>query len=109
MRYIPIIATLFVLTACSTRSPDAIRAVGAHDTPTVTYYDRNKDGVADLELHQPGYCDDCEWALVDTDFSGRYDKRVRWSFGLIKEVVDMPVARHVPLTSGQPELSGWED
>ena len=71
MRFIPVIAALFMQAACASGSFDNLR--DAQASSAVTYYDRNNDGVADLELHEPGHCDDCDWALADTDFNGRYD------------------------------------
>ena len=78
------------------------------DASIVTYYDRNNDGVADLEFHDSGCCDR-DWALVDADFNGRYEKRVQWSYALVTTAVDIPVSRNVVLTPGQPPLSGWAD
>ena len=111
MRDIPVLAVLLMLAACApSGSADNVRTAKEPSAlPTVSYYDRNNDGVADLELHEPGYCDDCDWALVDTDFNGRYEKRVRWSFGLAKEAVDLPVPGNVRLIVGQPPLSGYAD
>lgn len=55
-----ILTTALALGACSRQS-------------VVTYYDRNHDGVVDLELHDdPGYAH-AQWGLIDTDFDGRYD------------------------------------
>jgi len=73
-----------------------------------TYYDRNQDGLVDLEFHDPGCCDR-DWALVDTDFDGRYDKRAQWSYALVKDVIDLPVPRNVVVTTGRPPLSGWQN
>ena len=110
MRYISIAALLILLVACSTGGHNTLHdAETFNEIGAVTYYDRNNDGVTDLELHQPHHCDDCNWALVDADFNGRYEKRVRWSFGVVKEAVDLPVPRDVLLTTGKPLLSGWED
>ena len=39
----------------------------------VKYYDRNHDGVVDLEFHDIPGAMDAAWALVDTKFRGRYD------------------------------------
>src|SRR5690606_14241301 len=109
MREILVLATLLVLTACAPSSDNVRASEVPGRLAAVVYYDRNNDGVTDLELHQPGYCDDCDWALVDVDFNGRYDKRVRWSFGLIKEAVDLPVPVGANPVVGQPARSGWKD
>ena len=43
----------------------------------VTYYSRNHDGTVDYELHTLGRgMADGDWALIDTQFSGRYDLRI---------------------------------
>ena len=108
MRFIMALALLVPLAACahrrdSERAPEVPEAI-----PAITYYDRNLDGVADLELHQPPYCDDCDWALVDIDFDGRYEKRVHWSFSIIKKDVDQAVPNNVGLVPGLPSHRGWE-
>jgi hypothetical protein len=109
MRIITTLILMLIVSACSTGSGDKARTSEVPEAIfTVTYYDRNLDGVADLELHEPAYCDDCDWALVDTNFDGRYDKRVRWSFGIVKEVVDLPVPNNVDLVLGIPQRRGWE-
>ncbi|WP_157499030.1 hypothetical protein [Lysobacter sp. Root604] len=74
----------------------------------VAYYDRNNDGVADFELHLRG-CDDCDWALVDKDFNGRYEMHARWGFSLIRKSVDIPVPLAVELRTGQSPPYGWMD
>jgi hypothetical protein len=109
MRKITAVVVLAALSGCATQRPEAARLGAVSSEPDVaTYYDRNQDGVADLEFHDPGCCDR-DWALVDTDFNGRYDKRVQWSYALVKAAVDLPVPRNVVLTAGQPPLSGWEN
>jgi hypothetical protein len=57
---------------------------------TITYYDRNGDGIVDYELHTLGRgMADADWALIDTKFRGRYDlafigdtfsRRKKWIF-----------------------------
>jgi hypothetical protein len=107
MRYIPALALPILLAACA-HSDNTVGDSDVSEAKAVTYYDRNLDGIADLELHEPAYCDDCIWALVDIDFDGRYERRVNWSFGIIKEGVDVPVPGNVNLTLGNPKLRGWE-
>ena len=109
MRFIMAFALLFALVACTHNSCDSVRVLEATDlVPAVTYYDRNLDGVADLELHQPPHCDDCDWALVDVDFDGRYERRVVWSFSIVKSEVDQAVPTNVGLALGFPWHRGWE-
>ena len=52
----------------------------------ITYYDRNHDGIVDYEFHSFGCCDR-DWGLLDTDFNGRYDLKLRWGFSFSKEAV----------------------
>jgi hypothetical protein len=70
----------------------------------VKYYDRNHDGVVDLELHDIPGAADAAWVLVDTKFTGRYDLRVQWSVAVTQERVDIPVPRNVHITPGQPPV-----
>jgi hypothetical protein len=99
MRTVVAIAMISVLVGC---------AASLGNVGVVTYYDRNGDGVVDLEFHNLGCCDR-DWALVDSDFNGRYDKRVQWGYALVKTPADLPVPKNVPITSGQPPLSGWSE
>ena len=92
-----VLAALLVLVACTPNRPRDV----------VTYFDRNDDGVADFEYHNPG-CYDCEWALIDSDFNGRYEKRVVWGYTLVKETVNVPIPKNVVLVVGQPPVSGWD-
>jgi hypothetical protein len=71
----------------------------------VTYYDRNHDGIVDLELHHlPGGAD-TDWALIDTRFSGHYDKEILMGIATqIRPVFFTPVPRNVPITSGRPPV-----
>lgn len=97
-----------VLSACATNDPGRSNAAQP-DSGTVTYYDRNSGGLVDFELHEAMHCDDCDWALVDSDFNGRFDKRVRWSFAIHQDPIDLPVPNGVSLKVGEPPLSGWRD
>jgi hypothetical protein len=85
-----------------------LASCASHDTPpteqwTVTYYDRNGDGIVDYELHTLGSGHaDADWALIDTKFRGRYDLRVHWGFTLEKKKVNIPVPNNVKVTPGKP-------
>jgi hypothetical protein len=57
----------------------------------ITYSDKNGDGKIDSELHHFTHSYDADWELLDTDFNGRYDKRVSYSIGVCSESVDLPV------------------
>ena len=67
-----------------------------------TYYDRNKDGVADYELHQVPGTAYWTWALVDTKFTGRYDVRMKLAYPYDSERVNIPVPRNVKVIPGMP-------
>ncbi|HWM23603.1 MAG TPA: hypothetical protein VNP98_02170 [Chthoniobacterales bacterium] len=67
-----------------------------------TYYDRNKDGVADYELHQVPGTAYWTWALVDTKFTGRYDVRMKLAYPFDSERVNLPVSRNVKVKPGMP-------
>jgi hypothetical protein len=109
MRNTLVLVALVMLAACEPRitEPEPSGAAPT-DVEVVTYYDRNNDGETDLELHEPG-CEDCDWALVDTDFNGRYEKHVYWGYSLAKKSVDLAVPSGVANTVGQPVRSGWTD
>ena len=84
---------LLALAGCSSRES------GAPDI--TTYFDRNRDGTVDRELHDLACCDR-NWALVDSDFNGRYDLKVSWGFTLGKSPVDIVVPKSVPISASDP-------
>jgi hypothetical protein len=107
MRKIAVLTTLILLGACTPElghAPSNDPASG--EFTGVAYYDRNNDGVVDFELHMPG-CDDCDWALVDDDFNGRYETHVLRGYSMVKTVVDAPVPKAVPLRVGQSPPFRW--
>jgi hypothetical protein len=91
---------LSVLAGCKPRDDE--------ERYVITYYDRNHDGIVDFELHHLPHSADADWALSDTQFRGRYDLRLNWGIGLERKPVDMPVAKNVPIISGQPPVSPTE-
>ena len=98
---------LTLLTACSSEqgsSPAVDPASG--EFVGVAYYDRNNDNRVDFELHIPG-CDDCDWALIDDDFNGRYETHVLQGFSTVKTAVDAPVPENVPLRVDQSPPFRW--
>jgi hypothetical protein len=102
-----------LLAACSTSSQrptgaETVSSAAAGDPGEVSYYDRNRDGVADLEFHEYAHRDDADWALVDTRFKGRYDLELRWSFGLLKRPVDLPVPTGVSISADRSRVPAWE-
>ena len=71
----------------------------------VSYYDRNRDGIVDFELHHlPGGAD-ADWALSDTTFRGRFDLRISWGIVITREAVDLPVPKNVRITSDKPPVA----
>ena len=89
-------ATALVLAICS------IAHSSAEDRDVVTYYDRNRDGIADYELHQVPGTTYWTWALIDSKFTGRYDVRLKLAYPFDRERVNLPVPRHVKVISGMP-------
>jgi hypothetical protein len=70
----------------------------------ITYYDRNYDDRVDFELHHlPGGAD-ADWAYCDTKFRGRYDLKIKWSYTIVREPVNIPVPRNVKITPGKPQV-----
>jgi hypothetical protein len=101
-KFLTIAPTLFLLGCAAqlNRGPHTYNE--ADEQGVVTYYDRNQDGRIDYEIHDVGCCDR-NWALVDTDYSGRYDLELRWGFSLMRRLIDVPVPKSwVPITAGHP-------
>ena len=74
------------------------------DLGQVTYHDDNSDGRVDFEMHDFGCCDR-NWALVDSDFDGTFDLRIRWGYAFTQDPVKQPVPRFVEISS---DSSGWD-
>ena len=95
-------ACLFLSSACE-------RARGPHlPRYEVTYYDRNHDGIADLEFHHaPGWAD-ADWGLVDSDYNAEYD--ILFGPGYFPSTkVHVPVPGGVRITKELPkELQGFK-
>ncbi len=69
---------------------------------TATHYDRNRDGRVDYTIYdQPDLMDE-EWALIDTDFDGRYDVRYNVVWRTARSRVDRLIPVGVPITPGPP-------
>lgn len=70
----------------------------------VTYYDRNHDGVVDLELHiAPGWAD-VNWGFIDTDLDGSYDLLFVDDAGQSKPAkVSVPCPAGVPIAKEIPK------
>lgn len=69
-----------------------------------TYYDRNRDGVVDFELHDIPGAADAAWALSDSKFAGRYDVRLKFGYAFERERVNIPVPKDVKVTPGKPPV-----
>lgn len=68
------------------------------------YYDRNQDGIVDVEYHRlPGGAD-TNWALVDTKFHGHFDLKIELGVARKETRVSFSVPRNVPIRPGKPPL-----
>lgn len=74
------------------------------DRYATTYYDRNSDGIVDFELHVLPGAADVGWALSDTNFSGKYDIRIRFGTAVTREPIYKSVPKKVPITAGRPPV-----
>ena len=78
-------------------------ATGSPENHTVvTYYDRNRDGIADYELHQVRKTTYLSFALIDSKYTGRYDVRLKLAYPYNSERVNLPIPRHVKVIAGMP-------
>ncbi len=69
----------------------------------IAYYDRNHDGIVDMELHHaPGWSHG-HWWLVDPDFNGCYDSLQVDALGAEPVRVLIPVPGHVRMSKSIPE------
>jgi hypothetical protein len=100
------VASLLCLlgTSCAGLAPATASPAVGPDRAEITYFDRNADLRVDYEVHDFGCCDG-NWALVDSDFDGRYDTKLRWSFSFMQQPVDQPVAAGVRVSPGMPKSS----
>jgi hypothetical protein len=87
--------SLVVIVAAGCASQDEVQEREMKKQYVVKYYDRNGDGVVDLEFHDIPGSMDAAWAFVDTKFRGRYDLKIQWSVGVTRDVV---------ITPGQPPV-----
>jgi hypothetical protein len=77
---------IYSLVLCVFLTGCAVGGSGAR----VVYKDRNGDGIVDSEYHAYGGAD-LNWELRDTDFDGRYDKKIRYGYTRVESVVDEAV------------------
>jgi hypothetical protein len=70
----------------------------------VTYYDRDRDGIADYEVHQVRKTTYLSFVLIDSKYSGRYDLRMSLAYPYNSERVNLPVPRHVKVIPGMPPV-----
>jgi hypothetical protein len=96
MRFKVIASLVAFLASCT------IALGSPEDRSVVTYYDRNRDGIADYELHQVPGTTYWTWALIDSKFTGRYDVRLKLAYPFDRERVNLPVPRHVKVIPGMP-------
>ncbi|MEO6053562.1 MAG: hypothetical protein ABIP97_06080 [Chthoniobacterales bacterium] len=78
-----------VVSLCACRTVPRTRTIRYE----VVYYDRNKDGIADREFHHAVGMADADFVLVDTDFKGRYNKRLLIGYTVITKKVNIPAPK----------------
>jgi hypothetical protein len=104
MRFVFLASLVALLASC------AVPTSTLEERSVTTYYDRNNDGLVDYELHRVPGTTYWTWALIDSKFTGRYDRRVKLAYPFDSEQVNLPVPRHVKITPGMPPyLSGQID
>jgi hypothetical protein len=96
MRFTILASLAILLASC------AVPGNPPENLSVTTYYDRNKDGVADYELHQIPGTTYWTWAFIDSKFTGRYDVRMKLFSPFNSEHVDLPVPRNVKVIPGMP-------
>jgi hypothetical protein len=67
------------------------------DRERVSYYDRNADGKVDREFHRFVGWADSDWELLDDDFDGRFEKKIRYGVSVLNSIVDISVPKGVPI------------
>jgi hypothetical protein len=110
MRIFSAVLCTIALAACTTagngtEATATIPRPPARELGTVTYYDRNHDGIVDYEYHDLGCCDR-NWGLLDSDFSGRYDLELLWGYSFQKGPTDVAVPKDVPI-SDESSMPTW--
>jgi hypothetical protein len=101
-------ATLLISTgACLLLIAACQRTRGQHPRYDVTYYDRNHDGIVDLEFHHASGWADADWGFADSDYNAEYD--ILFGPGFFPSTkVHVPVPGGVPITKRLPkELEGF--
>ena len=72
--YAPSASYALLLTACLLLSSACKRARRSeHPRYVITYYDRNHDGIVDLEFHHAPGWGDADWGFIDSDYNTSYD------------------------------------
>jgi hypothetical protein len=97
------IAVSIALTACVFFASACRRSHQPHlPRYVVTYYDRNHDGIVDLEFHHAPGWGDADWGFIDSDYDAEYD--ILFGPGFSKPTkVHVPVPGGVPITKELPE------
>ena len=96
LRFTILVSLVALLGSC------AVPRSALEDHSVTTYYDRNNDGVVHYELHQIPGTAYWTWALIDSKFTGRYDRRMKLAYPFDSEQVNLPVPRNVKITPGMP-------
>ena len=100
-KFLALLSTIALVGCATHRQPNQNAPVAVRAPAKITYYDRNHDGRVDYEYHDFGCCDR-NWALVDTDFNGRYDLELKWGYGFQRKQADFPVATGVSISPEDP-------
>jgi hypothetical protein len=96
MRLFLLTGAVLVLATCS------IAHGSAEERDVVTYYDRDRNGVVDYELHRVRNTVYLSYALIDSKYKGRYDQKMSLAYPFNTDRVDIPVPRHVKFIRGVP-------
>ena len=64
----------------------------------VFYYDRNNDEKVDFERHNAIGLVDADWYLEDSNFNGRYNKKVQVGYAITTQTVNLPVPNNVQIS-----------
>ena len=62
----------------------------------VKYIDRNGDNIIDQEIHQHPCIEDANWELLDNDFDGIYETKIKYGIAPVKSTVNIPVHKGKP-------------
>ena len=94
MRWAPFFAfasAIILIANCSPSAPHTFHH-------TITYHDRNGDGLVDLQQLRHKTLADADSDLLDNDYDGRYETKIVYGVGVSEETVDLPVPSGVRIS-----------